>query len=401
MRAFIMAAGEGTRMWPLTENRPKPLLPVGNVSLIERILNSLISSGISKISILVGREGRVLVERIGYSYRGVSLDYRYQEERRGTGDAALYASGYSEERFMFINGDMIFDGSILRDMKDRENAVLGVFMKDAERYGILEGDDRLIRINEKENGARNRWVNGGVYVFHRDIFDAIRKCDLSPRGELELTDAINLFAKNHEIDIVKTRSYWKDVGTPWDLLDANREFLGSIEGKIDGTVEENVMLRGDVIIGKGSIIKSGTYIEGPVIIGENCEIGPNSYIRPYSSIGDGCRIGNSSEVKASVIMNGAKIPHFNYVGDSVIGERCNLGAGTKIANLRLDEKNIKVNLKGEYVDTGRKKLGVIMGDDVHTGINASIFPGTIIGSNARIGPGAHVSGNILSQSVIM
>ena len=135
-----------------------------------------------------------------------------------------------------------------------------------------------------------------------------------------------------------------------------------------------------------------------MLIGKNCKIGPNAYIRPYTVIGDNCHIGNACEVKASIIMNGSKIPHFNYVGDSIIGENCNLGAGTKVANLRLDEKNIKVPVKNELVDTGRRKLGVIMGDNVHTGINVSIDVGTMIGAYTYIAPGARVKGVVGTKS---
>ena len=210
-----------------------------------------------------------------------------------------------------------------------------------------------------------------------------------------------MLAKEKDIKIIRSDGYWNDIGTPWDLLDANRDLLDGIKARMEGEVEDCVQIKGEVIVGKNTVIKSGTYIEGPVIIGENCTIGPNSYIRPYTVIGNNCHIGNSSEIKASIIMDGSKIPHFNYVGDSVIGENCNLGAGTKVANLRLDERNIRVNLKGRYVDTGRRKLGVIMGDDVHTGINVSIYPGTMIGRGARIGPGAGVNGKVESGAYIM
>lgn len=135
---------------------------------------------------------------------------------------------------------------------------------------------------------------------------------------------------------------------------------------------------------------------GPVVIGQNCDIGPNCYIRPYTAIGDDCRIGSAVEVKNSIIIKGSKIPHLSSVGDSVIGEGCNLGAGTKIANLRLDNKNITA----AGVDTGRRKLGAIIGDGVETGINAGINVGSIIGNNTRIGPGAIASGVILPDSRI-
>ncbi|MCK5577130.1 MAG: glucose-1-phosphate thymidylyltransferase, partial [Dehalococcoidales bacterium] len=133
---------------------------------------------------------------------------------------------------------------------------------------------------------------------------------------------------------------------------------------------------------------------GPVVIGRGCDIGPNCYIRPYTAIGDDCHLGAAVEVKSSIIMRGTKIPHHNYIGDSIIGENCNFGSGTKIANLRLDKKNISV----AGMDTKKRKLGAIIGDGVETGINASINVGTIIGNNTAIGPGAVVSGIIAPGS---
>jgi len=144
------------------------------------------------------------------------------------------------------------------------------------------------------------------------------------------------------------------------------------------------------------VVRSGSYIVGPVIIGDDCDIGPNCYLRPYTAIGDNCHIGAAVEVKNSIIMRGSKIPHHNYVGDSIIGEGCNLGSGTKIANLRLDKKNVEV----AGIDTRRRKLGAIIGDRVETGINASINVGSIIDNDAHIGPGAVVGGIISSEANI-
>jgi bifunctional UDP-N-acetylglucosamine pyrophosphorylase/glucosamine-1-phosphate N-acetyltransferase len=191
-------------------------------------------------------------------------------------------------------------------------------------------------------------------------------------------------------------SYWLDTSYPWDLLPANESLLAAMEPENLGEVEENVVLKGAVSIGRGTVIKSGSYIEGPVIIGAECNIGPNCYIRPSTAVADGCHIGAAVEIKNSIIMKDTKIPHHNYVGDSVIGERCNLGAGTKVANLRLDDKQIIVAGR----PTGRRKLGVIMGDDVGTGINSCINIGTIIGNNTQIGPGALAHGVISPDSKI-
>ncbi len=152
-------------------------------------------------------------------------------------------------------------------------------------------------------------------------------------------------------------------------------------------VEPNATIKGEVTIGKGTIIRNGSYIEGPVVIGENCDIGPNCYIRSSTAIGNHARVGNAVEIKNTIIMEGTHVGHLSYVGDSVIGRRCNFGAGTKVANLRHDGKNIKVKIKSKIIDSGRRKLGVIMGDDVHTGINTSINIGVMIEKGKSTNPG--------------
>ncbi len=391
MRAFILAAGEGTRMWPLTDTRPKPLIPVLNKPIIEYVLDAIVDAGIDKISVLIGYEGRRIVERFGNRYRGAKIDYVYQEQRMGTGHAVLYAEQFDDDRFLVVNGDLLFDGKIIKEVLKYENALVGVYKDNAERYGLLVGSENLREIKEKVPGSSGL-VNAGIYIFTRDIFDKLHSVHVSPRGEIELTDAINLLAREKVVKIVRYNGLWMDLGMPWDILEVSRKLLDNMNCEIRGEVEEGVTIHGNLCVGEGTKIMSGTYIEGPVFIGKNCKIGPNAYIRPYTVIGDDCHIGNACEVKASIVMRGSKVPHFNYVGDSIIGEGCNLGAGTKIANLRLDEKNIKVPVKGNIVDTGRRKLGVIMGDDVHTGINVSIDVGTMIGAHTAIAPGARVKG---------
>jgi bifunctional UDP-N-acetylglucosamine pyrophosphorylase/glucosamine-1-phosphate N-acetyltransferase len=149
-----------------------------------------------------------------------------------------------------------------------------------------------------------------------------------------------------------------------------------------------------VVVEEGALVRSGSYIEGPVHIAKGCDIGPNCYIRPSTCLGEGVRVGSAVEVKNSIIMKGTHVPHHNYVGDSIIGERCNLGAGTKVANLRFDDRPVKVTAKGQLMGTGRRKLGVIMGDDVRTGINTMIEPGTVIWEGTVVGMGARARGSI-------
>ena len=157
-------------------------------------------------------------------------------------------------------------------------------------------------------------------------------------------------------------------------------------------------LKGSVSLAKGSHVKSGSYIEGPVYVGEGAVVGPNAYLRPGTSLGKGAKVGAGCEVKNSIVMDEAKIPHLCYIGDSVLGGDVSLGAGTITANLKFNDSNVVSRVKGKLVDSGQRKLGAILGDGVKTGINVSIFPGVKIGADAWIGPGAIVRADVPSRA---
>ena len=186
-----------------------------------------------------------------------------------------------------------------------------------------------------------------------------------------------------------------EIKYPWDILAINEQVVGNLsEDRIEGVVRENVTIDGHVEIGEGTVLLPGVYIEGNVIIGKNCKIGPNCYFRGNTSVGDECHVGQAVEIKNSILMNGVSAGHLSYIGDSVIGENANIGAGTITANFRHDGKNHRSEINGELVDTGRRKLGCIMGDDVHTGIHTSIYPGRKIWPNMTTRPGEIVQKDV-------
>jgi len=278
----------------------------------------------------------------------------------------------------------------------------GVYQVDnPEEYGIVEIHDEMVtRIHEKIQNPISQLINAGIYHFSKDIFEYIKKTGLSSRGEYELTDAINNMIQEIPIQSIMIKQ-WMDIGYPWDMFRATEEILNEIEPVIKGNVESNATLKGPVMIEEGTIVMNGSYIQGPAIIGKNCTIGPNCYIRPFTAIGDGCHIGAATEIKNTIVMNNSNVPHHNYVGDSIIGSGCNLGSGTKVANLRLDKKKVIVYHYGKRINTDRRKLGVIMGDNVQTGVNAVINVGSIIGNNVFIGPGTIVQGCIEPKSRLL
>ena len=384
-------------MRPLTYTRPKVMLPIANKPILEHLLVEVREAGIREFIFIVGYHDERVRDYFGSGDQwGVSISYSTQRRQLGTADAVKMVEGLVDGNFLVINGDVIAGQKDISRLSSKNDNTVGVVeVKDIKELGVVEvSGDRIVHIYEKVEKSTSHMANTGLYLFTQDIFDAISQTSKSPRGEYELTDSLQwMIDKGHPVSYQEI-SYWLDLSYPWDLLPANESLLAGIEAQNLGEVEENVVIKGVVSVGKGTVVRSGSYIVGPVIIGQDCDIGPNCCIRLYTSIGDNCHIGNAVEVKNSIVMNGSKIPHHNYVGDSVIGEECNLGAGTKIANLRLDKRDIMV----ANIDTKRHKLGAIIGDRVETGINASINVGCVIGNNTHIGPGAMVSGVILPNS---
>jgi len=386
-------------MRPLTYARPKVMLPIANKPIIEHLLIEAMEAGITEFVFIVGYHDEQVRDYFGNGKKWeVTIDYCTQKKQLGTADAIKMTESLVDGNFLVMNGDMIVSQKDISSLARKSVNTLTVFkVEDSRDRGVVElTEDRVTHIYEKVEKPPSQMANAGLYLFTPDIFDAIAQTSKSPRGEYEITDSLQLLIDNGHHISYQEIDYWLDLSYPWDLLSANESILAETKAQNLGEVQKNVVTDDKVSIGKNTIVRSGSYIVGPVMIGQDCDIGPNCYIRPYTSIGDNCRIGSAVEVKNCIIMKGSKIPHHNYIGDSIIGEGCNLGAGTKIANLRLDKKTVTI----AGTDSRRRKLGAIIGDKVETGINASINVGSMIGNNTHIGPGAIASGIISPDSKI-
>lgn len=401
MKCVVLAAGEGKRMHPLTYTRPKVMLPIANKPLLEWNLLNARDAGLKEFLFVVGYKSEMVRNYFGDGKQwDVNIQYVNQGKALGTAHAISMAEAFVDD-FVVLCGDTIFGAHDIQNIVNKESSMGLVEVENPDEYGLVKTKGtNVVKIYEKMEKPFSNVINAGIYHFSKSIFDVIKMTGKSKRGEYEITDSINLLSKESTFEGVHLEE-WRDVVYPWDLLDANEELLKKGATSIEGVVEENVTMKGPVVVGKNSTILPGSYIEGPVFIGSDCKIGPNCYIRPYTSIGDSCHVGNACEVKNSIVMDNSCIPHQNYVGDSVIGFNCNLGAGTKIANLRLDKRNINVVLNGKIIDIKRRKLGMIMGDNVQTGINSMINIGTIIGNNVFIGLGAIAKGEIKPNTQIM
>ncbi|MCK5654307.1 MAG: NTP transferase domain-containing protein [Dehalococcoidia bacterium] len=399
MKAVILAAGEGKRMHPLTYSRPKVMLPLANKPILEHLLLEAREGGIREFIFVVGYHGDTVRNFFGNGDGWqVSIEYVTQRKQLGTTHALRMVERLVDGKFLLINGDVIVGGKDIRRMVAKNETTLSlVEVTSTQDLGVVEVEEgRVVRIHEKVAKPPSNLANAGLYLLTPDIFTAALRGRRSPRGEYEITDSLQVLIDEQHRVSYEVIDYWLDLSYPWDLLGGNEALMSKVVPQNLGQVEENVVTSGLVSVGKGTVVRANSYIVGPVVIGENCEIGPSCYIRPSTSIGDNCHIGSAVEVKNSIIMRDSKIPHHNYVGDSVIGEGCNLGAGTKIANLRLDKKEIKA----VGIDTGRHKLGAILGDGVQSGINACIDVGSLIGNDTYIGAGALASGVIAPNSRI-
>lgn len=399
MKAVLLAAGEGVRLLPITATRPKHLIKVGGKPILQFCLEAVKKAGIDEAIIVTHYMGDAIRNYFGDGEKlGLRLSYVEQTAVLGTGIAASVAEPYVDGDFALIYGDLLFGQDAVKDVlsqfkSGKTAAVMGVVPVDKpESYGIIELDaeKKVKRIVEKPAAGKapSNLANAGVYVFSTDVFSKIKQTKASIRGEWELTDAITMLAQEGKTVLAAqlSKDDWFDVGRPWDLLDANNWALKRMEHKVLGTVEQGAHLIGPVTVAESARVRSGAYIEGPVFIDEEADVGPNCYIRSGTSLGRKVRVGNACEVKNSIIMDGTHVGHLSYVGDSILGEKCTLGAGTITANYRLDAGSIKMMVKDQVVDTGRRKLGVVLGDNVKTGIKSLFMPGVKVGVNSWVGP---------------
>lgn len=414
MKAVVLAAGEGVRLQPITSTRPKHLIKVGGKPILEHCLGALKASGIEEVVLVVHYMGEKIREYFGDGKKfGFRIEYVEQPSVAGTGNAVGVTEPFVKDEFLVVYGDLLFSAEAVKSVVDLHKAekpaatIAVVTVEKPESYGIveLEGDKQVKRIVEKpkREEAPSNLANAGIYVFTPEIFGKIKETSASTRGEWEITDAISLLLSEKKPLLASKISCddWFDAGRPWDLLEANRWALMRMNHKVLGNVENGAHLIGPVTVAESARIRSGVYVEGPTFIGEESDIGPNCYIRPFTSVGNKVRIGNACEVKASLIMDGVHVGHLSYIGDSIVGEKCNLGASTVTGNYRLDGGSIRMKVKDEVVDSGRRKLGAVLGDNVKTGIGALLMPGVKVGCNSWIGPSVVVHRDVPSDVVVL
>jgi UDP-N-acetylglucosamine diphosphorylase/glucosamine-1-phosphate N-acetyltransferase len=393
MQAVLLAAGEGTRMRPLTASTPKPMLAVADSPLVAHTADALVDAGVDELVVVVGYEAETVRAYFGSQYRGVPVAYAVQDEQLGTAHAVDCAREHLHGPFAVLNGDDLYDRASLATLLEvgRDGPAVCTYRVDHPgNYGVVRTEDGAVTdVVEKPADPETNLVNVGAYVFPAEAREWL-DVPKSERGEHEITDVLTRVIEERRVEPV-TVDRWLGCGRPWELLAANEWKLGELDRHIEGDVHESADLRGDVVVEAGATVDAGVVVEGPALLRAGAQVGPNAYVRGATLLGENTHVGNGVEIKNSVLMADSAVPHLSYVGDSVVGTGVNFGAGTKVANLRHDGADVRFTVNGERVSTGRRKFGVVAGPGAKTGINTSLDPGVCLSAGATTEPGEAVT----------
>jgi glucose-1-phosphate thymidylyltransferase len=331
MKGVLLHGGYGTRLRPLTHTGPKQLIPIAGKPISQYCLEDLKAAGISEVAIILGNiQPEKVIEYYGDGSKlGLNLAYIRQGEPRGLAHAiSLSESFVGGDDFVVYLGDNLLRDGITEYVQvfqaNRPDAmVLLSKVKDPQRFGVAQFDAKgnLERLIEKPKQPPSPYALVGVYFFTEQIFHAIREVRPSWRGELEITEAIQKLLENGLLVQYKfVQGWWKDMGSPEDVLEANRLILDhKLEGSfIEGHVEDGASIQGRVRIEAGAVVMRGATIRGPAFIGGKTRIAQRTYIGPFTSIGTNCEL-SGCEVENTVIMDGCKIGVHARIVDSLIG----------------------------------------------------------------------------------
>jgi glucose-1-phosphate thymidylyltransferase len=344
MKGIILHGGHGTRLRPLTHTGPKQLLPISNKPMSEYCVESIKEAGIKEIAIIIGGIGSKKVrEYYGTGEKfGLSFTYIEQDSPKGIAHAIQLCKEFVQnEKFLVFLGDNIIQKSIrefaLKFEKSNFDAtVLLCKVDNPSRFGIASvTEEKITKIVEKPKNPSSDLAVTGIYFLTSKIFEIIENLKPSWRNELEITDALDiLLEKNHNLSYEIITDYWKDTGTPEDIIHANGQLIEKMKDSFLGVKENNVKINGKVLVGKNSLIKSDAIINGPVIIGENCLINSGTIIGPNVSIGDNSSISKCN-VTNSIIMKNCKIDLDVNIQNSIISNNSEITYDDKLNNKKV------------------------------------------------------------------
>lgn len=384
--AVVLAAGEGTRLRPLTRNRPKPMLPAANRPILEFVLDALIDAGIEDICLVVGYKRNRVQEHFGPTYRDIELTYVHQSKQLGSGHALLRARPVCDGAVLVVNGDRLIDAAAVREVREtfdgHGDPTLAVLdHPEAHLYGAIRlQDGKLLDLVEKPDTDEFRFINAGIYAFDEGIFDAIES---TPRheGELALTDTIIQFLEERvTVRGVRTGGLWADATYPWDLLTVAEELFA--RRRIEEPAVDD-----QVWVADSARVHDRATLQPPVVVGPDCEVAAGAVVGPQVALGRNVTLGPNVTLTQSVVDADTRVQAGTVLVDTVIGEHCHLGANTTVpgglADVRVEDR--------VFTD---QQLGAVFADRVRAEGDVSCVPGTLVGPDAHLGLGVRVSGTV-------
>ena len=383
MKAVVLAAGEGRRLEPLTDVRPKPMLPVANRPLLEHVVESVVEAGIEEVVLVVGYKRERIQSHFGDGDDwGIDIEYAVQKKQLGTGHAILQAEDRISGPFLVLNGDRIIDASIVERMRNADAAddtlVAVTRAEDPSGLGVVEMEgDRVVGIAEKppRHAITSEVINAGVYRFDPGAFDAIR--DTETTGELAITATLDRLAEEGRVRALRYRGTWLDVSHLWDLLAVNASLLDGEALSVPGTGR----------IGKNAVVTDG------VALGPDAWVGPSTTVLSGTAIGENARVGANAVIENTVVLPDATIGAGAVLRDCVVGENAHVGPNTTVEGGPAD-----VVVDGSvHEGVG---LGGVVGDGTRIGGAVSVHPGAVIGNATTVEPGASVEGRVPSNAEV-
>ena len=410
MKVVLLCGGIGKRMVPLVKD--KALLKFAGVSLILQQINVAMAAGFNHFVIIANSDNLADLKLAVAELENIKIDFGIQENPSGMADALLTASGLlAGEQFILVGVDDIVETSAyiqLTSEYEKTGDHFGYIIAHKVQnyfpggYLVIDEDREIRHIVEKPPRGKepSNLINIVIHLHNhpQELRDYLTRVD--SRADDAYENALNQAIKDgHKIKAVLYDGGWQAIKYPWHILDAMDYFSKALKQRISPSaqISDRAIIDGDVVIEDNVRVLEGAVIRGPTYIGRNSIVGNNVLVRK-SNIGDNCVIGYSTEIKHSYIGDGCWF-HSNYIGDSVIEDGCSFGAGAVAANLRLDETNIKLKVGDEEVDTGRDKLGALVGKGTRIGINASLMPGVRVGAHSFVGAQVCLTGDLETGSM--
>ncbi|MFB6118787.1 sugar phosphate nucleotidyltransferase [Halosegnis sp.] len=374
----VLAAGEGTRLRPLTRNRPKPMLPAATRPILEYVLNALVDAGIEKLVIVVGYRRNRVQEHFGSTYRDCPVEYVRQAKQLGSGHALLQARDAVSGPFVAVNGDRVIDPETVAATLDRfDGSTPAVAVREhahTSRYGAVTLDgDRVVDLVEKPDEDAHGFINAGVYALPADWFDQLAE---TPRrdGSLIVTDALTPAIESGGVPAVRTEGIWVDATYPWDLLAVTQRLL------VAGWIRETQRAP-DVYVHHTATVHEEATLQPPVVVGPDAEVAAGAVVGPETALGRNATVGANVSLEQSVLDADTRVQAGATIRDAVTGTGVVVGPGAVVPG---GEADVRV---GDRVFRG-ERLGAVLADRAELGGGARCVPGTLVGPDARVGVGA-------------